>query len=279
MHDDKRPADPAPKNRKGGVGAAGGILVAGIAFWTKIKVLLLALAGAKWLLLAPKLLLSFGSIFVSIWFYALFYGWKFGFVFVLLIVVHELGHYLTFRNFGVRASLPTLIPGLGAFVSAPLQDDPARNAIAAIMGPVFGILASAVCWGYGLALHESFWIAAAYVGFLLNLLNLIPAYPLDGGRVAGAIDGRLWLIGVVLIVGWIVVSRSISMFTILIAIFVLVSSVPRAIAAFKGIVDPRERIATGPQRAAMAFAYFALLAVAAAGAAATHLTNPGTLQT
>jgi Zn-dependent protease len=221
------------------------------------------------LVFGPKLLFSFGSIFLSLWFYALLFGWKFGVVFVLQILVHEMGHYLTFRNFGIPVSLPVFVPGLGAFVSSPMADDPVRNAIAALMGPVFGVAAALACWVYGLATGEPFWLAAAYVGFFLNLFNLIPAYPFDGGRVAGAIDGRIWLVGVVLLVGWIVVNRAFTPFTIIILIFVLSSSVPRGIAAWRGQVDPREQIASPAQRGAIALAYFALIAIAVAGAAAT----------
>lgn len=278
MHDDDRPVQP----KKGrGAGAAGGILVTLLALGAKFKAILVAVASLKWLIFAPKLLLSFGSIIASVWLYALFWGWKFGIVFVALLAVHELGHYLTFRNFGIPASLPLFIPGLGAFVSSPMSKDPARNAIAAIMGPVFGVLASAVCWGYGLATGEPFWIAAAYVGFFLNLFNLIPAYPLDGGRIAGAIDGRLWLLGAVLIVAWlgydvVRLGHVPSAFTVLILGFVLFSSLPRAIAAFRGVVDPRERIGSGMQRAILAISYFGLLAICAAGAAATQHVSAAT---
>ena len=229
--------------------------------------------ATKWALIGPKLF-SLGSIFLSLLFYAGLFGWKFGIVFVLQILVHEMGHYLTFRNFGVPVSLPMFIPGLGAFVSSPMTDDPARNAVAALMGPVFGIAAAAICWGNGVFAGDPFWIAAAYVGFFINLFNLIPAYPFDGGRVAGAIDGRIWLVGVVLLLAWVVLLRNFGPFTILILIFVLISSVPRGLAAWRGQVDPREHIANGSQRAAIALAYFALIAIAIAGAAAT-VHKPG----
>ncbi|HYW53961.1 MAG TPA: site-2 protease family protein [Dongiaceae bacterium] len=275
MHDDDRFRQ--PRQQKGrGAGAAGGILVALGLIAAKFKVLLGVLLSFKWLILAPKLLLSFGSIFLSLWFYAIVFGWKFALVFVLQILVHEMGHYLTFRNFGVPVSLPLFVPGLGAFVSSPMTADPARNAVAALMGPVFGVAAAAACWGYALASGDanaasgqSFWLAAAYVGFFINLFNLIPAYPFDGGRIAGALDGRIWLLGVVLLLAWVVVFRHFTMFTLLIVIFVLMSSVPRAMAAWRGQVDPRERIASSSQRAALALAYFVLIAIAVAGAAAT----------
>jgi Zn-dependent protease len=273
MHD-KDPHKPftlAPttqKKRRGG--AAGGILVAlGLAA-VKFKAIFAVAFSLKWLIFAPKLLFSFGTMFLSIWFYAVLFGWKIGVVFVLLILVHEMGHYVTFRNFGAAVSLPLFIPGLGAFVSSPMTSDPARNAVAALMGPVFGVAAAALCWGYGIATGEPFWIAAAYIGFFLNLFNLIPAFPFDGGRVAGAIDGRIWLVGVALLLGWVVAFRHFTPFTLLILIFVLVSSVPRGIAAWRGHVDPLLQVASPGQRGALAVAYFALIAVAVAGSAATQ---------
>ncbi len=269
--DDDRFRQPRQTTERKGAGAAGGILVAlGIAA-AKFKAIFALLFSLKWLFLAPKLLLSFGSIFVSIWFYALFFGWKLGVVFVLLILVHELGHLLTFRNFGIPVSLPYFIPGLGAFVNSPLSGSPAQNATGAIMGPVFGVAAAAVCWGYGAATGEPFWLVCAYLGFFLNLFNLIPALPLDGGRVVGVIDNRLYLVGAALLVAWIVFYRHFSVFTILILIYVLSSSVPRGIAAWRGQPDPRAGLASGGQRLAIGLAYLVLLAVAVAGAAATHV--------
>jgi Zn-dependent protease len=276
MHDDdqrfQQPRQLPPPSRRN-MGTIGTVLVALGAAALKFKVLLYALFSLKWLILAPKLLLSFGSLAVSIWFYALFFGWPFAVVLVALLAVHELGHYLTFRNLGIAASLPMFVPGLGAFVSSPMSRNPADNAFAAIMGPVFGIAASAICWGFGLAFNENFWIAAAYFGFFINLFNLIPALPLDGGRVAGAIDGRIWLVGSVLLVGALLYMHQFSLFTWLIVLFVLFSSIPRGIAAFRGIVDPTIQIVSTRQRVVLAVAYFALLGIAGAGAAATNL-NP-----
>lgn len=250
---------------------AGGILVALGALALKFKGALLALSSLKWLVFAPKLALTFGSMFISIYFYALFFGWKFGIVLVAMLAVHELGHYVTYRNVGIPASLPTFIPGFGAFVASPMATDPAINAFAAIMGPVFGIAAAAICWGFGLSTGENFWIAAAYFGFFINLINLIPAMPLDGGRVAGAIDGRIWLVGAVLVAAGVLVWQPRSIFTWVIVILVLLSSVPRGIAAFRGYVDPVMQIVSVRQRAGLAVAYFVLLGIAGLCAAATKL--------
>jgi Zn-dependent protease len=271
MHDDDERLRKPRQQQRRGAGTAGGILVALGAAALKFKAILLGLTSLKWLVFAPKLAFSFGSMFISIFFYALFFGWKFGIVLVALLAVHELGHYLTFRNLGIPASLPTFIPGFGAFVSSPMSVDPAQNAFAAIMGPVFGIAASAVCWGFGLSTGDNFWVAAAYFGFFINLFNLIPAIPLDGGRVAGAIDGRIWLIGALVLVGAMVYLRLFNIFTLVIVLLVLLSSIPRGIAAFRGVVDPTIQIVSGRQRLILAVAYFALLGIAGAGAAATNL--------
>jgi Zn-dependent protease len=272
MHDDKRPV----KERKG-AGALGGILLAGGLLLAKFKTILALLAGFKWLLIAPKLLFSFGSLFLSIWFYAVWFGgWKIAVVFVLMILVHELGHYFTWRNFGVAVSLPTFIPGFGAFVTSP-GGTPAQNVTASLAGPAFGIAAAMVCWGYALfngegaagTARDHFWFACAYIGFFLNLLNLIPVPMLDGGAIAGAIDARLWFVGIALIGVWVFVF-GVSTFGILILLLMIVTSVPRLIALWRGKIDPRGSGLTPGQRIATLIAYVALIVIGIAGAAATN---------
>jgi Zn-dependent protease len=249
----------------GGVGA---VLLAGLA---KFKAVLFLLLNFKWLIFLPKIALSFGTLFVSIWFYALLFGWKFGIVFVLLILVHELGHYVTFRNFGIKADLPFFIPGLGAFVAAR---GPAPSltteAIATLAGPVFGIAASGLCYAYAIATHEPFWFAAAYVGFFLNALNLLPIPPFDGGGIAAAIDPRLWILGAFGFVAFLVYFGMWSPFTIVIVALVAFTAIPRIIAMWKGAVDPRFAGVSQGARLAIAAAYFVTFALAAAGAAVSY---------
>jgi Zn-dependent protease len=276
VHEDEesRLEQPRPVKEPKRARTAGGVLVALAILAAKFKTILALLLSFKWLLLAPKLLLSFGSIFLSLWFYAVIFGWKLGIVFVAMILVHEMGHLLTFRNFGIPVSLPYFIPGLGAFVSSPMSPDPARNAIAALAGPAFGVAAAAVCWSYAITTGEPFWTACAYIGFFINLFNLIPALPLDGGRVVGVIDNRLYLVGLAVFLLWIIAFRHFSAFTFLILIFIVGSSVPRAIAAWRGQIDPREAAVPRAQRAAIGFSYLLLLAVTVAGAAATAGARP-----
>ena len=276
MYDDERNR-PAPKKERKGAGALGGILVAGGLLLAKFKTILALLAGFKWLLIAPKLLFSFGSMFLSIWLYAVWFGgWKIAVVFVLMILVHELGHYFTWRNFGVAVSLPTFIPGFGAFVSSP-GGTPGQNVAASLAGPAFGMAAAMVCWGYALfhgegttgVARDHFWFACAYIGFFLNLFNLIPVPPFDGGAIAGAIDARLWFLGIVLIGAWVLFFGG-GVFGIVILILMAVTAVPRLIAIWRGQLDPRGSGLTAGQRAGTLVAYVALILIGIAGAAATH---------
>jgi Zn-dependent protease len=265
------PAPPKKPAWRTGAGFAG----AAALLFAKFKGLLLLLVNLKWLVFAPKLLLSFGSLFLSIWFYALFFGWKFGIVFVLLILVHELGHYVTFRNFGIDAKLPFFIPGFGAFVAAR---GPAPSmtieAIATLAGPVFGIAASAMCYAYAFTTHEPFWYAAAYVGFFLNALNLLPVPPFDGGRIAGTIDPRLWIVGLAAFIGFVIFYSVWSPFTILMIAIVAIGAIPRIYGLFKGRIDPRLADLPMGNRWAIAVAYFVTLAIAVVGALVSHVVLP-----
>jgi Zn-dependent protease len=271
------PPEPEPREprRRRGWGTSGGLLVGLGLLAAKLKSVLALGFALKWLVLAPKLLLSFGMLFASIWFYALFFGWKFGVVFVLLILVHELGHYLTFRNFGIAATLPFFIPGFGAFVA---RKGPAPSltvdAIATLAGPIFGIAAAAVCYGYAVATAQPFWYAAAYVGFFLNALNLLPIPPFDGGGIAAAIDPRLWLLGVAGFGIWLLFFASWSAVTLLVVLVIAAVAIPRLLELRAGRIDPRFFTMRPMERAAIAAAYFVTLAVAAAGAAATHTPAP-----
>jgi Zn-dependent protease len=262
------PAVPEPPPAQSWRRNAGGVAVGIALVAAKFKTILALLLSFKWILLGSKLLLSFSSIFVSIWFYALAFGWKLGVVFVLLILVHEMGHWVVLRGMGVPVSLPYFIPGLGAFVAQKaMTANNVQDASAAIAGPIVGIAASGICQAYGIATDNTFWVVAAHIGYLLNLFNLIPVLPLDGGRVAGSIDPRLWMFGLVLFVVYLASTGLNNPIAWLFLILIGASSIPRAIAAWRGVVDPRVRATPPALRGAIAIAYFATIAVAAIGAA------------
>jgi Zn-dependent protease len=125
---------------------------------------------------------KFFGIFISVGGYALIWGWRFAIGFVLLILVHELGHYLEATRQGLHPSLPVFIPFLGAYVAmknAPF--DPWRNLLVSAAGPFLGGIGALGVWFVGEAIDSRLLVALAYTGFMLNLFNLLPVRPLDGG--------------------------------------------------------------------------------------------------
>jgi Zn-dependent protease len=173
--------------RVGGPLVAIGLLVA--KFGTKLKALLLLLPKAKFLTTS-------GSMLVSIVAYQLIFGWVFSVGFVLLLLLHELGHVIQLRREGVKASAPMFIPFLGAVISAKsMGDDAAAEARVGLAGPVLGTIATLIPLGLWLATGDDLWRALAYIGFLLNLFNLLPVLPLDGGRAMAALSPWVWFAG------------------------------------------------------------------------------------
>ncbi len=262
------PAKPPDNRWKGiGTGAVGfGLLLA------KFKAFFLVLLNLKWFLVGSKLLLSSFSFFASVWLYAMFWGWPFAFVFTLLILVHELGHVLFMKIYGVPASLPFFIPGLGAFVKydGGARPNPQQEAYIALGGPLCGTLGALACFAYGQATGSNFWIAAAYTGFFLNLINLVPVLPFDGGRVAGAVSPRVWLFGVVALV---VAAVAFHWFNPLILILV-VFSLPQALAAWRTRGTTPEFALSPLQRGGIAASYFVLAGFLFAALLASHVGRP-----
>jgi Zn-dependent protease len=143
------------------------------------------------------------SMFVSVLAYTLFFGWSFAVGFVLLIFVHEMGHVLVLRRQGVPASAPLFIPFLGAFVNMrQMPRNAYQEAVSGLAGPYFGTAASAAVALWGHAVGSNFLLQLGAVGFLLNLFNLLPVLPLDGGRAAAALHPVLWLVGLVALLAW-----------------------------------------------------------------------------
>jgi Zn-dependent protease len=157
------------------------------------------LAKAKALIfLLPKLklLTTFGSMLVSIAAYGIFFGLPFAVGFVLLLFLHEIGHVIQLRREGIKASPPMFIPFFGAVISAKsMGKDAAAEARVGLAGPVLGTLASLVPLAVWLLTGSDFWRALAYIGFVINLFNLLPVVPLDGGRAMAALSPAVWLVG------------------------------------------------------------------------------------
>jgi Zn-dependent protease len=164
----------------------------------------LATKGKAVLLVLPKVkfLTTSATMLVSIAAYALLWGWQFGVGLVLLLFVHEIGHVIQLRREGIEASAPMFIPFLGAVVAAKsMGDDAAAEARVGLAGPILGTLGTLVPLGIWLATGNEFWQALTYVGFFINLFNLLPVLPLDGGRAMAALSPWVWVIGYAALVG------------------------------------------------------------------------------
>ncbi|MBM2823547.1 MAG: Site-2 protease family protein [Thermoleophilia bacterium] len=157
------------------------------------------------LLLKLKVVTTGASMFVSVAAYAWFWGLPFAIGFVLLIFVHELGHVLELRRQGIPASAPLFIPFLGAVIGMKqLPDDAWKEARVALAGPILGSIGAAACWIAGEATGSELLVGLAFVGFFLNLFNLIPIVPLDGGRAAGALHPVFWFVGLLMMLALVV---------------------------------------------------------------------------
>jgi Zn-dependent protease len=140
------------------------------------------IAGAIALAKFSFVLVKFGSIFLAVGLYMLFFRWQFAVGFVLLILLHELGHYLEAKREGLNPKLPVFIPFLGAYVKYS-RGNPWQTARIALAGPMLGGVAALVCYLIGRANGSDLFLALGYTGFFLNLINLIPVGILDGGAI------------------------------------------------------------------------------------------------
>lgn len=170
----------------------GPLLVVGVLLFNyaaKLKFLLVLLPKAKFLTTSASMLVSVAA-------YSLIWGWKFALGFVLLLFVHEMGHFIQLRREGVKPSGMLFIPFLGAAVGArSLGGSALAEARVGLAGPILGTLGVLVLVPIALITDSDFWRALAFVGFLLNLFNLVPVVPLDGGRAMAAMAPWMWFVG------------------------------------------------------------------------------------
>jgi Zn-dependent protease len=241
---------------------------------------LLAIVGVKWgaklkalLLLLPKLkvLTTSGSMLVSIAAYSLIWGWKFALGFVVLLFVHEMGHVIQLRREGVPASAPVFIPFLGAAVWAKsLGDNALAEARVGLAGPILGTLGTAVCIPLAIVSGDDFWKALAFTGFFLNLFNLLPVVPLDGGRAMAAMAPWMWFAGFFAIV--VLAFAFPNPIILLIALLAGFETWQRWRRLRRGDEQTRAYYRVRPRdRALVAVAYLGLIAVLVLGMDATHV--------
>jgi Zn-dependent protease len=231
--------------------AAVGVLI--VKFFAKLKFFILPL-----LKFLPILLKSGGTMLLMIWVYTMLWGWRFGVGFVLLLLVHECGHLLVAKKFGLKVGAPVFIPFMGAFIA--LKEAPKNawmEACVGIGGPMLGSFGALVCNILGEIFNAPIFLALAWFGYFLNLFNLTPVGFLDGGRIVTALSRWLWIPGLAVLVwfGW-----KFPNFIVWLMVFL---SLPRVISLFRKRTPEEERYfeVTPSQRWTMSILYFGLIAV------------------
>jgi len=222
-------------------------------FFAKLKFLVLPL-----LKFLPILLKSGGTMLLMIWIYTRMWGWQFGVGFVLLLLVHECGHLLVAKKFGLKVGAPVFIPFMGAFIA--LKEAP-RNAwmeaCVGIGGPMLGTFGALICNSLGEVSGAPVFIALAWFGYFLNLFNLTPVGMLDGGRIVTALSRWLWLPGFAVLIwfGW--------KFPNFVVWLMVLLSLPRIYSLFRKRSEEERRYyeVTPAQRWTMSILYFGLIAV------------------
>jgi Zn-dependent protease len=238
---------PRPERHRGRNSGLG-LLLAGVVFVLgKLKVFA-ALAG----ILKFKTL---GSMLATIAVYAAEWGWAFALGFVLLIFVHELGHAIVMRREGIPAGAPVFIPFLGAFIAMKGRPrDAYVEAKVAMGGPVSGSLAAWAVLAAGMAMRQPLLVSLGHAGILINLFNLIPVSPLDGGRVAGAFTRGFWIAGYALGLLALLATRSpLLLLVLVVGLFTLWQRLRHPVPGYDTIPSAR-RLAVGLGYAALVLA-------------------------
>lgn len=204
------------------------------------------------------------SMILTVLIYMQAYGLPFAIGFVLLIFIHEMGHSLMAKYEGLDVSAPMFIPFVGAFIRMKeLPKSAMMEARIAMGGPVLGSLGAFLCYGLYIATKDSFFLHLSYVGLMINLFNLIPLTPLDGGRIAGAISPVLWIAGLIIAIGvmfW--------MFSPILLLIIILG----AIEAYHTWKEPNPEYysISSAERLTLSFLFFGLVAVLGAGLAAIY---------
>jgi Zn-dependent protease len=189
-----------PLKRVGGAIIAVGVAIA--KFFAQFKAVLLLLPKVK-------LLATSGSMLVSIAVYGALWGWTFGVGIVLLLFVHEMGHVIQMRREGIPTTAMLFVPFMGAVVGMRrMPDDALAEARVGLAGPLLGSIGAAVCLVIYGATHDDYWRALAFVGFFINLFNLLPVIPLDGGRAMAAMSPWMWFVGFAMVVALLFIAPS-----------------------------------------------------------------------
>jgi len=257
------PAHDAGSSTKGGL--VGGLIALGM--------LLLKFKSALVFLKFGKIFTTMSSMLLSVGAYSMLWGWKFATGFVLLIFVHEMGHVWAAWWKKLPVSAPMFIPFMGAVITLKEHpQDALTEAQIGYGGPALGALGCTLTWGLYYLTGNALFLAVASVSMMVNLFNLVPVSPLDGGRIVAAISPRVWLLGMIGMVVWFFVTHS------FIILLVLIFGGMRLAAQWKTMgtdayykVAPRDRLT-------MTLLYISLVIYLAWGHSYTHHLTMNTLK-
>ena len=245
------------KRRKGGLAGIGAILAAIGGWLLKFK---------SFLLLIKFLPAAFTAI-ISAAVYAWIFGWPFAIGLVISLFIHEMGHALVMKLKGIPTGGLIFIPMLGAAVTMQRMPQSAKDeAEVGIAGPIAGGLVASFCLFMAQSSPHSVWAPLAYFGFFINLFNLVPIVPLDGGRVLAAIDRRLWIVGFLILVGYMVWTWLQGSFNIILLMIVVIAGFQLWSRGGNQVSTSRDYYAVPLRtRILMTLLYFALIAVLVLG--------------
>ncbi len=250
--------------RKGGLAGLGGI-----------GALLAALLKFQWLAIFLKFGFAGFSAIVSIVIYSFLFGWPFAVGLVALLFIHEMGHALVMKLKGLPVGGMIFIPMLGAAVLMSKMPKNAKDeAEVGIAGPIAGAIASSVCLLLALQSPHirSIWAPLAYFGFFINLFNLIPIVPFDGGRILAAIDRRIWIVGFLGLLGFLIWSWINGNFSPWLLFFVIMAGIQfwsRRAGANTAEAKAYYTVPLG-ERIVLSVLYFGLAAVLVLGMSLSH---------
>jgi Zn-dependent protease len=235
-----------------------------IAFLSKVKAILLLLPKVK-------LLVTAGTMAVSIAAYGAIWGLSFGVGFVILLLVHEMGHVIALRREGIKASAPMFVPFMGAVItSRSLGDNALAEARVGLAGPILGSIGAAACLVLWQITGHDYWRALGYTGLFLNLFNLLPVVPLDGGRAMAAMTPWMWFLGCAGIVALAFVFPN--PIIIIIALLALWETYRRWQQRRTGGLEQRTYYRVSPRaRLLVGAVYLGLVALLVVGMSITHL--------
>src|SRR5438309_11452537 len=237
-----------PRSRRARRGVLGGLAAAAAAAFAYGKYALLLLFKIPFATTLLSLLVSFGG-------YAIFYGPWFAVALVTMILVHEMGHVIEIRRQGMQATAPIFIPFLGAAIfQRSHPTDALKQAQIGIAGPIAGTIGATAAFALYGSTHIEVFLLAAWLGFFINLFNLIPAGMLDGGWILAPVSKWFQVVGLALLAALVVFGG----INPLIIIFILLG-IPTILGRFRNAQSPYYTSVPRPARWAMAGAWLALV--------------------